>query len=55
MKNIPGDSFDSSDGRLIEAFDTEGGDFIKECAPMLEPIIGVLVVEQKVLPQLRHW
>ena len=40
MNRIPGDSLDSSDGRLIEAFDTEGGHFIKECAPMLESIIG---------------
>jgi hypothetical protein len=40
MNRIPADSLDSSDGRLIEAFDTEGGDFIKECGPMLESIIG---------------
>ena len=40
MDRIPGDSFDSSDGRLIQALDTEGGDFMKGATPILESIIG---------------
>jgi len=39
MNRIPGDSLDSSNGRLIEAFDTKGGDFIKRGATVLESII----------------
>ena len=39
MNRIPGDSFDSSNGRLVQTFDTEGGDFIKGGATVLESII----------------
>ena len=39
MDRIPGNSLDSSDGRLIQALDTEGGDFIKPGATVLESII----------------
>ena len=40
MDRIPSDSLDSSDGRLIQALDTERGDFIKGGATVLESIIG---------------
>src|SRR5262249_42746597 len=39
MNRIPGDSLDSSDGRLVEAFDTESRDFVKRGATVLQPII----------------
>jgi hypothetical protein len=38
MHGIPGDSFDSSNGGLIETFDTEGGNFLKGGATVLESI-----------------
>jgi len=39
MNSVPADSVDSSNGRLVEAFDTEGGDSIKRGAAVLESII----------------
>jgi hypothetical protein len=39
MDRIPSDSFDASDGRLIQALDT-GGDFIEPGATVLESIVG---------------
>ena len=39
MHCVPGDALDSSDGRLVQAFDTESGDFIKGSATVLEAII----------------
>jgi hypothetical protein len=39
MNRIPSDSLDSSNSRLIEAFDTEGGDSVKRGPPMVESII----------------
>jgi hypothetical protein len=36
---MEGDSLDSSNGRLIEAFDNEGGDFIKRGTVVLQSII----------------
>jgi hypothetical protein len=39
MDRIPGDALDSSDGRLVQTLDTEGGDFIKGGATVLESII----------------
>jgi hypothetical protein len=40
MYCIPGDFFDSSNGRLVQTLDTEGGNFIKRVAAMLESIIS---------------
>ena len=40
MNRIPGDPFDSSNRGLVEAFDTERGNFIKHAAPVLESIIS---------------
>src|SRR5262249_26092179 len=39
MNCVPAEPVDSSDGRLVEAFDTEGGDSIKRRAAVLESII----------------
>jgi hypothetical protein len=39
MDRIPGNSLDPSDGRLIQALDTEGGDFIKRGATVVESVI----------------
>jgi hypothetical protein len=39
MNRIPGDSLDSSNGRLVQTLDAEGGDFIKGSVPVLESII----------------
>jgi hypothetical protein len=39
MNRVPGNSLDSSDRRLIQTFDTEGGDFIKGRTTVLESII----------------
>src|SRR5262249_39647203 len=39
MDCVPGDLLPSSDGRLIQAFDTEAGDFIEPGATVLESII----------------
>ena len=50
MNRIPGDSLDSSDGRLVQAFDTESGDFIKGGAPVLESIIGCPGCRAECLP-----
>src|SRR5262249_29619935 len=40
MHGVPADPVDSSDNRLVEALDTEGGDSIKCGATVLESIIG---------------
>jgi hypothetical protein len=40
MHRIPGDSLDSSNGRLVQTLDTERGDFIKRGAAVLESIIS---------------
>ena len=40
MYCVPCDLFDPSDGGLVEALDTEGGDSIKCGATVLESIIG---------------
>jgi hypothetical protein len=50
MDRMPGNSLDSSDGRLIQALDTEGGDFIKRGATVLESIVGCPVCRAKRLP-----
>ena len=39
MNCIPSDSFDSSDGGLVEAFHAESRHFIKSGATVLQPII----------------
>src|SRR5262249_47137686 len=39
MNRIPGDSFDSSDGGLVEAFHAESRHFIKSGATVLRPTI----------------
>src|SRR5262249_37615523 len=39
MDRIPGNSLNSSDGRLIETFDTEEGDFIKGGETVLESVV----------------
>ena len=39
MYRIPCDSLDSSDGGLVQTFDTEGGDFIEDRTPVLESIM----------------
>jgi hypothetical protein len=39
MHRIPGNALDSSDGRLIQALDTEGGDLIEDRTPVLESVI----------------
>jgi len=39
MNCIPGDLLGSSNSRLIEAFDTEGGDLVKDDTPMMDSII----------------
>src|SRR5262249_38902905 len=39
MNCIPGDLLGSSNSRLIEAFDTEGGDLVKDYTPMMDSII----------------
>jgi hypothetical protein len=39
MNCIPGNALDSSDGRLIQALDTERGNLIKDRTPVLESMI----------------
>jgi hypothetical protein len=39
MSCIPGNSFDPSDGGLVQTFDTEGGNFIKRGAAVLKSMI----------------
>jgi hypothetical protein len=39
MNRIPGNSFDSSDRRLVQAFDTQSSNSIKRGATVLESII----------------
>jgi hypothetical protein len=39
MHRIPGNLLDSSNGGLAQTFDTEGGDLIKDHAPVLESMI----------------
>jgi hypothetical protein len=39
MNRVPGNSLGSSDGRLVHTLDTEGGNFIKGGATVLESII----------------
>ena len=39
MNRIPGNSFDSSDRPLVQAFDSQSRNFIKRAATMLESII----------------
>jgi hypothetical protein len=39
MHHVPTDLLGSSNSRLIEAFDTEGGDLVKDCTPMMDSII----------------
>jgi hypothetical protein len=50
MNCIPGDSFDSSDGRLVQTLDTQGGDLIKDCTSMLDSIIWRPSCRAKCLP-----
>ena len=50
MDRVPGNSFDSSDGGLIHALDTEGGDFIEPGPTVLESIVGSPVCRAKRLP-----
>ena len=50
MNRIPGDSLDSSDGGLVQAFDTERGDFIKGRATVLESIIRCAGCRAECLP-----
>ena len=43
MDRVPGDSFDSSNGRPIHALDTEGPNFIERGATVLQSITWCLV------------
>ena len=54
MHRIPSNSLDSSYSGLVQDFDTEGGNLIKDRTTVLESIIGVPLVEQNVFPQLRQ-
>jgi hypothetical protein len=50
MNRIPGNSFDSSDSRLVHTLDTESGDFIKRGVSVLESIIRGPVCRGERLP-----
>jgi len=39
MHSVPGNSLDSSDGGLVQTFDTEGGNLIKDRTTVLESMI----------------
>jgi hypothetical protein len=39
MNRVPGNTLDSSDGRLIQTFDTESSNLIKHRTPVLKSII----------------
>ena len=39
MDCIPGNALDSSDDRLVQALDTEGGNLIEDRMPVLESVI----------------
>jgi hypothetical protein len=40
IDRIPTDAFNARDGRLVQAFDAEGGDLIEGSATMLESMVG---------------
>ena len=50
MDRVSGDSFDLSNGRLIHALDTEGGDFIERGARVLELMVRRPGVRTERLP-----
>jgi hypothetical protein len=39
IDRIPGDSLDTSDGRLVQAFDAQGGDLVEGRATMLQSML----------------
>ena len=50
MDRVPGNSLDSSDGRLIQAFDAERRNFIKGGSPVLESMIRCTSCRAERLP-----
>jgi hypothetical protein len=50
MHRVPGNPLNSSDGGLVQAFDTEGGDFIEDCTPVLESLIRCTCCRAERLP-----
>ena len=47
---IPGNSFESSDGELVQDFDAENHDLIKGGATMLESMVRYQIRAERLLP-----
>jgi hypothetical protein len=50
MHRVPGNSFDSSDRRLVQAFDTQSSNFIQRGAAVLKSMIRCATGQAERLP-----